>query len=150
MSATDRPRDRPYEAYVYALREQVAQHLSGLDELSGVLSSRPLSFNERNAVERGLQVLVEMAVSCSKHVLKARQLPVPAEARAALERIYEQLSLTEPPLAVMRGAIGMRNAIINDYLNLDWQRLEVVLEERKYHQVARYVEALCGELLAHA
>jgi uncharacterized protein YutE (UPF0331/DUF86 family) len=143
MSGTD----KPYEAYVYALREQVAQHLAGLDELSGSLAARPLSFNERNAAERGLQVLVEMAVGCSKHLLKARQLPVPAEARAALERVYERLALTAPPISVMRGAVGMRNAIIHDYLNLDWQRLEAVLAERKYHEVARYIETLCAELL---
>jgi uncharacterized protein YutE (UPF0331/DUF86 family) len=146
MSGTD----RPYEAYVYALREQVAQHLAGLDELSETLAVRPLSFNERNAAERGLQVLVEMAIGCSKHLLKARGLPVPAEARAALERVYEQLALTAPPIAVMRGAVGMRNAIIHDYLNLDWQRLETVLAGRKYHEVARYSEVLCGELLAAA
>jgi uncharacterized protein YutE (UPF0331/DUF86 family) len=143
MSGTD----RPYEAYVYALREQVAQHQAGLDELSGALAVRPLTFNERNAAERGLQVMVEMAVGCSKHLLKARQLPVPAEARAALERVYERLALNEPPLAIMRGAIGMRNAIIHDYLNLDWQRLEAVLADRKYHEVARYIEVLCAELL---
>lgn len=143
MSGTD----RPYEAYVYALREQVAQHRAGLDELSEALAARPLTFNERNAAERGLQVMVEMAVGCSKHLLKARQLPVPAEARAALERVYERLALNEPPLAIMRGAIGMRNAIIHDYLNLDWQRLEAVLADRKYHEVARYIEVLCAELL---
>jgi uncharacterized protein YutE (UPF0331/DUF86 family) len=143
MSGTD----RPYEAYVYALREQVAQHQAGLDELSEALAVRPLTFNERNAAERGLQVMVEMAVGCSKHLLKARQLPVPAEARAALERVYERLALNEPPLAIMRGAIGMRNAIIHDYLNLDWQRLEAVLADRKYHEVARYIEVLCAELL---
>ncbi|MHA7816598.1 MAG: type VII toxin-antitoxin system HepT family RNase toxin [Pseudohaliea sp.] len=146
MSGTD----RPYEAYVYALREQVAQHLAGLDELSETLAARPLTFNERNASERGLQVMVERAVGCSKHLLKARQLPVPAEARAALERVYEQLALNEPPLAILRGAVGMRNAIIHDYLNLDWRRLEAVLADRKYYEVARYVEVLCARLLNDA
>lgn len=32
--------ERPYEAYVYALREQVAQYLSGLDELAATLAQR--------------------------------------------------------------------------------------------------------------
>jgi uncharacterized protein YutE (UPF0331/DUF86 family) len=143
MSGTD----RRYEAYVYALREQVSQHCAGLDELSETLAARPLSFNERNAAERGLQVMVEIAVGCSKHWLKQHQLPVPAEARAALERVYERLALNQPPLSVMRGAVGMRNAIIHDYLNLDWQRLEAVLAVRKYHDVARYIEVLCAALL---
>lgn len=42
--------ERPYEAYVYALREQSEQHIAGLDELSDLNDRQPLSFNERNAV----------------------------------------------------------------------------------------------------
>lgn len=145
MSASE----RPYEAYVYALREQVAQHLAGLDELAAVLDGRPLSFNERNAVERGLQVVVEMAIGCSKHLLKAHGMPVPAEARATIERLYERLGLVEPPAAVMRGAVGMRNAINHDYMNLDWQRIEAVMAARQYREVARFIAALSDELLTY-
>jgi uncharacterized protein YutE (UPF0331/DUF86 family) len=137
----------PYEAYVYALREQVAQHLAGLDELAVLLAQRPLSFNERNAAERGLQVLVEMAVGASKHLLKSRGLPVPAEARAAIERVYETLQPMAPALAQMRGAVGMRNAIIHDYLNLDWERVAAVLRAARYRGVADYIDVLAAELL---
>lgn len=143
MSASE----RPFEAYVYALREQVEQQLAGLEELASLLDDRPLSFNERNAVERGLQVLVEIAVGCSKHVLKSQQRPVPSEARAAIERVYELLALQKPELAQMRGAVGMRNAIIHDYLNLDWERIGAVLQGRQYHAVADYISALCLVLL---
>lgn len=139
--------EQPYEAYVYALREQAEQYLAGLEELSGLADRRPLSFNERNAAERGLQVLVEMAVGSSKHVLKSRNRPVPSEARAAVERVYELLAITRPPIDVMRGAVGMRNAIIHDYLNLDWAKVEAVLAERKYREVAVYLDSVTGTLL---
>lgn len=139
--------EQPYEAYVYALREQAEQHLAGLEELSSLADRRPLSFNERNAAERGLQVLVEMAVGSSKHVLKSRHRPVPSEARAAVERVYELLAITRPPIDVMRGAVGMRNAIIHDYLNLDWAKVEAVLVERKYREVAVYLDAITETLL---
>lgn len=75
MSATD----RPYEAYVYAIREQTEQHIAGLDELAEQLAQRPLTFNERNAAERGLQVLVEMAVN--GHRLREAPAQVPQQAR---------------------------------------------------------------------
>jgi len=144
MSSTD----RPYEAYVYAVREQVEQHLAGLDELSAALRQRPLTFNERSAVERSLQVLVEMAIGSSKHLLKALGKPVPSEARATVERVYELLALTEPANHVMRGAIGMRNAIIHDYLNLDWERVEAVVRRQQYREIGRYVAKVSEYLLA--
>jgi uncharacterized protein YutE (UPF0331/DUF86 family) len=139
--------EKPYEAYVYAVREQVEQHLDGLDQLSESIQQHPLTFNERNALARGLQVLVEVAVGCSKHLLKSRNKPVPSEARAAMERVYEILALTLPPIDAMRGAIGMRNAIIHDYLNLDWQRVETVLKEKKYHDIGRYINSVSNQLL---
>ncbi len=143
MSATE----RPYEAYIYAIREQTEQHIAGLDELAALLGQRPLTFNERNAAERSLQVLVEMAIGCSKHVLKSRRKPVPSEERAAIERVYELLAIVEPPAEVMRGAVGMRNAIIHDYLNIDWRLLETVLEERNYRSIAQFIETVAAELL---
>lgn len=140
--------ERPYEAYVYALREQSEQHIAGLDELSDLNDRQPLSFNERNAVERGLQVMVEMAIGCSKHVLKSRGRPVPSEARAAIERVYEMLGILDPPAEVLRGAVGMRKAIIHDYLNLDWGQVEEILKGRKYRLLPRYLDAVTAVLLA--
>ena len=143
MNATE----RQYEAYVYAIREQLDQHIEGLNELSELLMQRPLSFNERSATERSLQVMVEIAIGCSKHYLKSCDKPIPAQARAAIERVYELLALTTPDIAIMRGAVGMRNAIIHDYLNLDWQRVETVVKEQKYREVKNYVMQVSAQLL---
>ncbi|MDO8862456.1 DUF86 domain-containing protein [Haliea sp. E1-2-M8] len=104
----------------------------------------PLTFNERNAAERGLQVLVEMAIGCAKHVLKCRGKPVPTEARAAIERVYELIAIVEPSATAMRGAVGMRNAIFHDYLNIDWRLLEAVLNERNYRSVAQFIETVAA------
>ncbi len=139
--------DNHYKAYVYAINEQIAQHFNALDELSGLARQRPLTFNERSACERSLQVVVEAAIGCSKHYLKSTNKPVPAEARAAIERVYERLAITEPDISIMRGAIGMRNAIIHDYLNLDWQIIDPVLKEGKYQQVQGYIQKVTEQLL---
>lgn len=136
-----------YERHRYAIREQLDQHIEGLNELSEQLKQRPLSFNERNATERGLQVLVEIAFGCSKRYLQLRDKPIPAEARAAIERVYEILALSTPDIAVMRGAVGMRNAIIHDYLNLDWQRVEPVVKARRYREIKTYAMQVSAQLL---
>lgn len=139
--------ESPYQAYVYAINEQLAQHLDGLNELSDLLQQRPLSFNERSACERSLQVVIETAIGCSKHYLKSVNKPVPSEARAAIERVYERLAITQPALEEMRGAIGMRNAIIHDYLNLDWQKITTVIRDKKYSRIKPYIDRLTAELL---
>jgi uncharacterized protein YutE (UPF0331/DUF86 family) len=132
--------------HIYAVREQLEQQLAALDELSDLANSRPLSFNERSAAERGLQVVVEAAIGCSKHYLKSVEKPVPSEVRAAIERSYELLAFVAPDISIMRGAVGMRNAIIHDYLNLDWSRIEPVLVEKKYHLVNDYISKILLEL----
>lgn len=137
-----------FEPYVMALTEQVEQYLSGLDELSDFLKQRDLIFNERSAAERSLQVISGAAISCSKHYLNSRGKPVPSEARASIERVYESLMLSEPDINDIRGSIGMRNAIIHDYLNLDWGKLEVVLRNKKYHRVSDYIRKVTSELLS--
>ncbi|MCP4076718.1 MAG: hypothetical protein GY744_11115 [Gammaproteobacteria bacterium] len=62
-----------FEAYVYAISEQVEQHIAGLDELSDISVQSPLTFNQRSAAERSLQVIVEAAIGCSKHYLKSKK-----------------------------------------------------------------------------
>ncbi len=47
----------------------------------------------------------------------------------------------------MRGAVGMRNAIIHDYLNLDWRLLEDVLAEGRYRRVEAFVVETSARLL---
>lgn len=135
-----------YDAYALAISEQVTQHIAALDELQLKAQTRPLDFIERNSVERSLQVIVEAAIGCAKHFLKSRNKPVPAEARAAIERVYEILALTEPAVQEMRGAIGMRNAIIHDYLNLDWAYIDKVLLGRKYLNVRAFVKVVLKQL----
>jgi uncharacterized protein YutE (UPF0331/DUF86 family) len=144
MNATE----NPHKAYVYALREQVEQHIAGLNELSELRAKRALTFNERNSVERSLQVITEAAIGCSKHLLKALGKPVPSESRAAIWGAYDVLKMHDPDISVLRGAVGMRNAIIHDYLNLDWNRIDPVLLERKYLLVQQFVVQVTDRLLA--
>ncbi len=125
----------------------MAQHVSALEELSETQAQRPLTFNERSAAERNIQVLVEAAIGVSKHLLKKLVKPVPADARASVERVFEQLGITSVNIEDMYGAIGMRNAIIHDYLNLDWEKIRPIITSKKYRIVADYVRVVSKELL---
>lgn len=142
--------ERPHEAYGLALLEQVEQHVASLDELRDLLGRRPLTFIERSATERSLQIVIEAAIGACKHTLRAHGRPVPAEARVAVERVFELLGLRKPSLAEMRGAVGMRNAIVHDYLNLDWTLLERVVAEARYRRVQTFVRILVDGLLGRS
>ena len=136
-----------YKAYAYAIREQAQQHLSGLDELTNTLAERPLSFNEKNATERSLQVLVEIVIGCAKHTLKSQGKPQPSEANVAVTRAYEILQPITPTLQQLTKAVGMRNTIIHDYLNIDWDIVESVMTQKKYHDLMGFIEAAIQFLL---
>ena len=55
-----------------------------------------LTFNERSATERSIQVLVGAEIGCSKHYLKGQKKPVPSESLGSRERIFESLSIAGP------------------------------------------------------
>jgi len=139
--------DKPYEAYVYAIREQLEYQQQILEQVHQQQQSKPLTAIERSATERSLQVLVEVAIGCSKHYLKSIQSALPSEASAVIQGVYAtglELSTKE---SAMIGAVGMRNAIIHDYLNLDWNKVAIVVQDKKYHSVIRYCEQLLKQLM---
>ena len=142
-----KPTGADYTGYVYAVREQTEQHFSALEEMRGVLNERQLTFIERTACERCIQVIVEAAIGASRHFLKSRSKPIPSEGRAVIERVYEITGGVQPDVKDLRGAVGMRNAIIHDYLNLDWARVERVIKDQKFIAVRDYVKLVTEELL---
>ncbi|MEE8056221.1 MAG: DUF86 domain-containing protein [Pseudomonadales bacterium] len=133
-----------YQAYTIALLEHVNIHQRQLDSLSD--NNKPLSQLERSAAERSLQILVESAIGCAKHLNKKGELPERLDAYQAMQQVIEQYKITSAYLPQLKGAIGMRNAIVHDYLNLDWEIIQIVLNEQKYKRVVDFISELCGYL----
>lgn len=74
---------------------------------------------EFSGAVHALQVLVENAIGKSKHWLKALQLPVPVSAYDAFALLQQKQLITPQDLAAWQRAIGLRNRIVHDYLNLN-------------------------------
>ena len=136
-----------YQAYVTALVEQVAVHCRQLDSLSG--QNNPLSQLERSAAERSLQILVKSAVGSAKHLNKKAGLPERLDSYQTIQQLTEELDIDPGYLPQLKGAIGMRNAIVHDYLNLDWELIQAVLDGKHYQRVADFVHDICGQLLTN-
>jgi len=78
------------------------------------------------AIERSMQLLIEACIGIAKQSIKSKGKQVPSDARKAFEKMGE-LSM-DLKSADWSSIVGMRNAIVHDYLNLDRRKvLEVVL-----------------------
>jgi uncharacterized protein YutE (UPF0331/DUF86 family) len=119
-------------------------HQRQLDALS--TKNKPLSQLEKSAAERSLQILVESAISCAKHLNKKEQLPDRLDAYQSMQQVIEEHNINPDYLPQLKGAIGMRNAIVHDYLNLDWDIIQIVLNEQKYTLLVNFSLELCGFL----
>jgi len=133
-----------YAAYIAALKEQLAVHCRQLDSLSAI--TRPLTQIERSAAERSLQILVESAIGSAKHLNKKEGLPERLDSYQTIVQLSEELGIDPNYLPQLKGAIGMRNAIVHDYLNLDWELIQAVLDQQHYRRVADFIHDVCRYL----
>src|SRR5690606_5969377 len=114
--------------------------LADLDELSELAQQQPLRKFERLAVERCLQITVNAAISASVHCCKKAGRSVSREAYRNQLTAHDLLN-SQIPHALLKGALGMRNAIVHDYLNLDWTRIEAVLVNKHYQAIGEFIAA---------
>jgi len=142
------------KAYTESVLEHTAEHFEALAEIAAMLEVRSLTFIERNAVERSMQVLVESCIGLSKHVCKKAGRQVLGEAKATALKTLEILesslgrAVGIDPVA-LQGAIGMRNAIVRDYLNLDWALVIAVVKEKEHLKLKCFIAAATEYLAAN-
>lgn len=127
-------------AYIMSMREHVQVQLDNLNELSELAMQQPLRKFDRLATERSLQMLVESAIGIAKHCGKKAGNSVSGDAYRNLMTAHDLLN-SPIPHAVLKGALGMRNAIVHDYLNLDWTRIEAVLVNKHYRAIGEFIAA---------
>lgn len=77
---------------------------------------------EQNGVLHALQVLVENAIGKAKHWLKAQGREPPVSAYDAFQLLAETGVIPRTALSGWNSAIGLRNRIVHDYMNIriDW------------------------------
>lgn len=117
-------------------REQSAM----LDEARLKLETgQPLSLLEQSGILHTLQVLTENAIGKAKHMLKAAGEPVPVSAYDAFASLARRGALPAEELAKWNNAIGIRNRIVHDYMNIDMNVVFDLVREAKYRFVAEFL-----------
>ena len=133
-----------YHAYTIAIIEQADVHVHQLNELSSL--NRNLTFLEQTATERSLQIIIEALIGSAKQLGKKLSLPIRNDSWQSVKQVIDYCQLDNSLDRDLKGAIGMRNTIVHDYLLLDWEIIGDVLSNRRYNSVVDTIKRFCQEL----
>jgi len=104
-----------------------------LDEAQQIQASgKQLSRLEQNGVLHALQVLIENSIGKAKHMLKATNEPVPVSAYDAFDSLARRGEINSEELRHWNSAIGLRNRIVHDYMNIDMALVLQLISKKQY------------------
>jgi uncharacterized protein YutE (UPF0331/DUF86 family) len=124
--------------YADSIKEHLLELKEQLQELESILAHKPLSSIEYRALERNFQLLIEACIGLAKRVLKGQGYNPPSEARKAFEKLAAK-GLDNTHIEWTK-VIGMRNAIVHDYLDIDTARITSVLKNRDYLKLFEFTD----------
>ncbi len=132
--------------YLIAILQHRRECLEDLDSLASIAALRSFNRIERRAAERALQVLIESCIGVAKHWLKAAGKNQPLDAYENFTKLAELQKISLEELKKWRKIIGMRNALVHDYLTIDSELLQQILAERHYLFLTDFLEKACQNL----
>ncbi|BCR31239.1 hypothetical protein KAM448_40780 [Aeromonas caviae] len=136
-------------AYIGALRISLSRYKAELSEIRAILALRALSNLEYRAAERTLQVSIEACIGVAKHWAKALASHTPQDAYQALEILAQRGELSPDTLIGWRKIIGLRNALVHDYLNIDPEIIRSVIAQGYSDQLFTFADQGLDWLAAH-
>ena len=127
-------------AYITALRLSLSRYQAELLEIRTLLAQRALSNLEYRAAERTLQVSIEACIGVAKHWAKGLAGHSPQDAYQAFEILVQRGAQPAEGLSGWRKIIGLRNALVHDYLNIDPEIIRSVISQGYSDQLFTFAE----------
>lgn len=125
--------------YIQAMREHIATLSEELEQLHQA-AMQPGGLNPLlyRAAERNLQLLTEACIGIAKQRLKSLRVVVPSDSRQSFAKLQ---SLGHDDSGVpWNKVIGLRNALVHDYLNLDARIVEEIIRQREFGNLISFAE----------
>ena len=111
-----------------------------LDEARMTLvAGSTLSRLEQNGVLHAIQVLVENAIGKAKQLLKTAGKQVPLSAYDSFLGLAELGIVKTSDLTAWNAAIGLRNRIVHDYMNIDMLRVMELVKNEQYRFITEFL-----------
>lgn len=132
--------------YTQAIEQHVNESVEDLDTLYDILQQRSWTRVERKGAERLLQTLVEACIGVSKHWLKQQNKVLPTDAYAVFEKLMELQLIPYEEAPEWQRIIGMRNAIVHDYLNLDEKVIKAIVANKMYLKLQAFALNISAKL----
>lgn len=127
------------DTYLLSMREHLGELKNELQGLTDIIEQRDLSRYEYRASERTLQVLIEACIGIAKHWTYALNKIAPADAYSAFEALSQQ-GIDSINDVEWRKIIGMRNALVHDYLNIKPEIIRAVIEKATYNELLVFAD----------
>jgi len=125
--------------YIFSMREHLSELKSELQGLTDIIHERDLSRYEYRAAERILQVLIEACIGIAKHWNYALYKTAPADAYSAFEKLSQQ-GIEGVNEIEWRKIIGMRNALVHDYLNIEPEIIRALIKNTVYQGLFKFAD----------
>lgn len=121
------------DLYQQETNRLTAELQSMLDEArQRLLDGQSLSALEQAGVLHALQLLTENAIGKAKLWIKQRHQAVPVSAYDAFAQLHRDKLVSDDAMRNWTAAIGLRNRIVHDYLNVDMGVIEELVKGQKY------------------
>lgn len=128
------------EHYLGSICEQAKINCALLDELKEIFTqTNTLNPFEYAACERFLQILIESGIGLAKQWLKHLKKPVKSDAYSNFEELYSYKYIGSQDLSLWRSAIGLRNALVHEYLEIDRNVITELLTSMKYREILQFI-----------
>ncbi len=125
------------DTYIFSMQEHIAELQSELQGLTEIIEQRDFTRYEYRAAERTLQVLIEVCIGIAKHWNYALFKVAPADAYSAFAKLSQQ-GIKGVNEVQWRKVIGMRNALVHDYLTIEPEIIKALIKAKTYDQLLAF------------
>ncbi len=125
--------------YINSMRINTERYKAELVELHSILQTRNLSNLEYRAAERSLQVSIEACIGIAKHWSKLKTNGGSVDAYQSFELLSQAGEISLDELKNWRKVIGLRNALVHDYLNIDPEIVRSIIKNAYYEQLFNFI-----------